>query len=92
MRIAEQKIKGAELIEFDPQTAVGLQSAHQVGNVLKVQPEWLHAVYDALTRKKANVEMCLGGRIEYGYPDAQTPEFIERVLDAWEATVPLLPE
>ncbi len=77
-------------IEFDPQTAVGLQSAHQVGNVLKVQPEWLQAVYRALTHKNANVEMCIGGRMEYGYAGARTPEFIDRVLDAWEATLALL--
>ena len=77
-------------LEFDPQTAVGIQSSGAAGNVLKEQPQWLTAVYDALTNKTANLELCLGGRMTYDYPDAHTPVFIDRVLDAWEATIPLL--
>ena len=77
-------------LEFDPQTAVGLQSEERVGNLLREQPEWLSATYDALTNKNANVELCLGGRMQYDYAGVQSPEFIDRVIDSWAACRPLL--
>ena len=77
-------------LEFDPQTAVGLQSPDQASNALKIQPEWLSATYDALTNKNANIELCLGGRMEYQYPGVQSREFIDRVIDSWAACRPLL--
>lgn len=77
-------------LEFDPQTATGLLTDDHAGRPLKPQHEWLEATYRALTNKNANLEMCLGGRMQYNYAGVQSREFLDRVINSWAACQPLL--
>ena len=77
-------------LEFDPQTAVGLQTQSGDQNELKPQPQWLRATYSALANKSSNLEMCIGARFLYGDPSVQSPGFTDRVVESWAACAPLL--
>ena len=79
------------LVEFDPTTS--LASPPPPGtNSVKSQPQWLEATYHALANKNknTNLEMCLGGRMQYDYAGVRSPDFLDHVIDSWAACQPLL--
>lgn len=82
-------IVDAEL-EYDLRTA--FQTSRIRGKrVVKSQPQWLNATYNALTRKRSNLQVAIGASFPYSRSSTVgTRSVIDRVVDTWIACGPLL--
>lgn len=75
-------------IEFD------LRTAFLVGrpfSKVRPQPQWLRAVFDALSKKRSNLQFAIGAAFPYGTCRATAERrIIEHVSNTWLACKPLL--
>ncbi len=75
-------------IEFDLRTAF---PESKKGSKVKPQPEWLKASYDALCKKKSNLQFAVGASFPYqACPSTNTRKIIDHVSDVWVACKPLI--
>ncbi len=75
-------------IEYDLRTAFPSRSLKQL---VKTQPEWLKATYDALSKKRSNLQVAVGAIFPYGACNVtKSPEVLDHVANTWIACKPLL--
>lgn len=74
-------------IEYDLRTAFSSQKKQSV----KVQEEWLKATYDALARKRSNLQIAVGAIFPYRTCEMTgQPGIINCIANAWIACKPLM--
>jgi hypothetical protein len=75
-------------IEFDLRTAFPSGLA---GSKIRPQPQWLKATYDALSRKRSNLQVAVGAVFPYRHCTAtRDAKILETVAEVWLACSPLL--
>ncbi len=75
-------------IEYNLQTAF---SKKQSKAVVKSQPQWLEATYDALSRKRSNLQIAVGASFPYRLCKAtNSSRIVDHIAHAWLACRPLL--
>ncbi len=75
-------------LRFDLRTAFPSKGK---GNQVKVQPQWLTATYDALAKKRSNLQVAVGAMFPYGKCTViKQPEILDYVAGTWIACKPLL--
>jgi hypothetical protein len=58
---------------------------------VRSQPQWLDAVYDALTHKTSNLQLAVGAEFSYGQcPVVNNPEILDYIAAVWIACKPLI--
>jgi hypothetical protein len=72
-------------LDFDLRTVVAEQ-----GGRVKPQPQWLSALYEAIARKRSNLQIGVGIRYFYGSELLGSSRAIELVESGWLACLPLL--
>lgn len=76
-------------LEFDLRTA--LPQAKGAGGKVKIQPQWLAATYEALSKKRSNLQLAVGASFPYlRCPATTRKEIIEHIASTWLACRPLL--
>ena len=77
-------------LEFDLRTAYAISSRRGKREV-KVQPQWMNATYDALAKKRSNIQLGIGASFPYSRSSSVgRPDILDRVADTWIACKPLL--
>ena len=75
-------------IEYNLQTAF---SKKQSKAVVKPQPQWLKATYDALCSKRSNLQVAVGASFPYRSCAAtKDPRIVDHIAHTWLACRPLL--
>lgn len=78
-------------LEFDLRTAGCISTKKKEKPSIKIQPEWLQAVHDALTEKRSNLQLAVGAMFFYGRcPAANTREILDHIANVWLACRPLI--
>jgi len=73
-------------LEYDLRTAFSSQRHQSV----KVQQEWVIATYEALAKKRANIQVTVGAIFPYRACEVtRSPEIINFIADSWIACKPL---
>ncbi|MFQ5778798.1 MAG: hypothetical protein ACE5IP_12400 [Terriglobia bacterium] len=76
-------------IEFDLRTAFPV--AETWGASVKHQPQWLEAVYAALSRKRSNLQVAVGVNFDYDWGDAtKSRDILDHIANTWLACKPLI--
>jgi hypothetical protein len=57
---------------------------------VKVQQEWVHALYAVLSRKRSNLQMGIGINLPYGDRRVRSKEAIDLIAESWIACKPFL--
>lgn len=57
---------------------------------VKAQPQWVGAVYDALARKRSNLQLGAGVRFAYGSHRLGSPQALDLIARSWIGCRPLL--
>jgi hypothetical protein len=74
-------------LEFDLRTAFPSKKKQPI----KTQTQWLQATYDALTKKRSNLQVAVGAIFPYNNcPAIKSPEILGYVAATWIACKPLL--
>ena len=75
-------------VEFDLRTAF----QHPRGSTpVKMQPQWLLATYDAIAKKRSNLQFAIGAAFPYERSSSvKDRSLIERVSEVWIACKPLI--
>jgi hypothetical protein len=77
-------------LDFDMRTAFEGNSKRGRSNV-RAQPQWLSATFDALSRKRSNLQIGIGASFPYSRSSSvHGREIINRVIAAWIACKPIL--
>lgn len=77
-------------IEFDLRTAIPTTGRDAKSRV-KVQPQWLDATFQAISKKSSNLQVAIGAAFPFGRSSSvRDKDFTQRVSDAWLACEPLL--
>jgi hypothetical protein len=71
-------------LEFD------LRTASERDSKIKHQPEWLDATYQALSRKRSNLQIAIGAVIRYGSPQLRSRRVLDVIAGVWVACDPWL--
>lgn len=74
-------------IEYDLRTAF---PQHSGGAVIKTQPQWMQATYEALSNKRSNLQVSIGAVFPYDSGSTTNPTILNTVTDVWIACKPLL--
>lgn len=74
-------------IEYDLRTAFRQNGD---GAVIKTQPQWMRATYEALSNKRSNLQMSIGAVFPYDSASTTSPTILKTVADVWIACKPLL--
>jgi len=79
-------------LEFDLRTAApGPTKPKGRKGPVKAQPEWLDAVYHALSKKRSNLQFGVGAIFPYDRCKAvRTPEILDHIADTWLACGPVI--
>lgn len=76
-------------LRFDPRTAIPVQG--RARSRIKLQPQWLHATHEALSRRKSNLQFQIGMDFPYtSCPTVATRKIISAAADVWLACSPLI--
>lgn len=74
-------------IEFDLRTAFSIEKK----SLVKPQPQWLDATYDALITKRSNLQFAIGAMFPYkNCGIVKSPAILDYVAKTWIACKPLL--
>ena len=77
-------------LEFDLRTADSKTQKHGKGYV-KPQPQWLGATYDALAKKRSNLQLSIGASFSFANSSSVHDwHVIDRIVNTWIACRPLL--
>lgn len=75
-------------IEYDLRTA---SLAKAKGSKVRPQPQWLKATYDALCKKRSNLQVAVGAIFPYRTcPATKDQKIVDHVANVWLACKPLL--
>ncbi|MDH4327033.1 MAG: PD-(D/E)XK nuclease family protein [Nitrospira sp.] len=75
-------------IEYDLRTA---SPEKQKGSKVRPQPQWLKATYDALCKKRSNLQVAVGAIFPYTTcPATKNQKIVDHVANIWLACKPLL--
>lgn len=74
-------------IEYDLRTAF---QQNGDGAVIKTQPQWMQATYEALSNKRSNLQVSIGAIFPYDSGSTTNPTILNTVADVWIACKPLL--
>jgi hypothetical protein len=75
-------------IEYDLRTA---SPEKQNGSKVRPQPQWLKATYDALCKKRSNLQVAVGAIFPYRTcPATRDQKIVDHVANIWLACKPLL--
>lgn len=74
-------------IEYDLRTAFPQYGG---GAVIKTQPQWMQATYEALSNKRSNLQVSIGAVFPYDSDSTSSPTILDTVADVWIACKPLL--
>jgi len=72
-------------IEFDLRTAVGTAAS-----AVKAQPQWVRAVFDALSAKRSNLQVAIGAILPYGDSHMHSREILNVIAGVWGGCKPWL--
>lgn len=72
-------------MEFDLRTAVGRSAS-----AVKQQPQWVRAVFDALSAKRSNLQVAVGAILPYGDSRMQSREILDVIAGVWVGCKPWL--
>ena len=76
-------------LEFDLRTAFRGSKRWRV--TVKRQPEWLRALYEALSRKRSNLQFAVGAFFPYEHCEVvHSPEILDHAANVWIACRPLI--
>lgn len=76
-------------IDFDLRTA--FEDTSGLEATPKHQPQWLLAVFDALSRKQSNLQLAIGVRFHYTQCSlTESPEIAEHIAEGWVAFKPIV--
>lgn len=76
-------------LRFDPRTAIEVNGSSR-GRV-KIQPQWLRATYEALQRRRSNLQFQVGVDFPYdACPTVATRKISRACADVWLACRPLI--
>ena len=76
-------------VEYDLRTAFPSRKRQPI----KIQSEWLKATYDALAKKRSNLQVGVGAIFPYRTCRAtKSPEILNYIAQTWIACKPLLKE
>jgi hypothetical protein len=76
-------------LEFDLRTA--FRGSKRWRKPVKRQPEWLRALYEALSGKRSNLQFAVGVLFPYERCEAvHSPEILDHVANVWIACRPLI--
>jgi hypothetical protein len=74
-----------------------LHLTHQTGTAVpggrdgvKYQPQWLHAIYKLLVRKKSNMQLGIQVRLSYDCPLVRSEKASDLFAESWKALMPLV--
>ena len=59
-------------------------------SAVKIQPEWMQAIYAVLINKRSNIQCGIEVQFDYGCPTIGSPEAADLFADSWKAMQPLL--
>lgn len=83
-----ERIVDAQL-EFDLRSAFPFSGTW--GRAVKRQPQWLEVVYEALSKKRSNIQLAVGVIFPYDRCRAvQSREILDHVANVWVACKPLI--
>jgi site-specific recombinase len=55
------------------------------------EPQWLVAVFEALSQKRSNLQMAVGARFDYNLCSlTQSPAIAQRLAECWVAYKPII--
>ena len=75
-------------IEYNLQTAFPRKHSK---TVVKTQPQWLQATYDALCNKRSNLQIAVGASFPYRSCAAiKSPRIVDDIARTWQACKPLI--
>ena len=72
-------------VEFDLRTAVGRSAS-----AVKRQPQWVRAVFDALSAKRSNLQVAIGAILPYGDSHMHSREILNVIAGVWVGCKPWL--
>jgi hypothetical protein len=72
-------------IEFDLRTAVGKSAS-----AVKRQPQWIRAVFDALSAKRSNLQVAIGANLPYGDSHMHSRGILNVIAGVWMGCKPWL--
>jgi hypothetical protein len=72
-------------IEFDLRTAIGSSKS-----LVKKQPQWLKAVFEALTSKQSNLQVAIGAAFPYGDKRMHSRDVLNVIAGVWVGCKPWL--
>jgi hypothetical protein len=76
-------------LQFDLRT--GFTKSGHGRTLVKQQPQWLGAAYDALSKKNSNLQLGVGAMFRYERcPVVRTPAIMNHVAEVWLACKPLI--
>lgn len=76
-------------IDFDLRTAFEDSFGSEASP--KRQPQWLVAVFEALSQKRSNLQLAIGVRFDYTQCSlTQSPEISQRIAECWVAFKPIV--
>ena len=72
-------------VDFDLRTAVGNSKTP-----VKKQPQWLEAVFEALTAKRSNLQVAIGAALPYGDKHMHSRDILDVIAGVWLGCKPWL--
>jgi hypothetical protein len=76
-------------LSFDLRTGFGKEYGWQTSP--KQQPQWLEAVYSALSSKNSNLQLAVGAKFQFDqFPEMNTRKILDHIADTWLACKPLI--
>jgi hypothetical protein len=77
------------LLRFDPLTAIAPRGAKRA--VVKLQPQWLRATYDALRARRSNLQFQVGAQFPYATcAVVHSRQIIDSITRVWLACRPII--
>jgi hypothetical protein len=77
------------LLRFDPLTAIA--PCGRTRTVVKFQPQWLRATYDALRARRSNLQFQIGAQFPYATcPVVHSRQIIDSITKVWLACRPII--
>lgn len=77
------------LLRFDPLTAIARPGRKRA--VVKSQPQWLRATYDALRARRSNLQFQVGAQFPYATcPVVHSRQIIDSITQVWLACRPII--
>lgn len=76
-------------LRLDPRTA--FDESRPVTPYIRKQPQWLVAVYDAMTNRRSNLQFQIGAEFSYNHcPVLRSPKIVKVIEDVWLACEPFV--